>query len=300
MSEILYWVIIAAMGALILLLLVKYAKTSPPMFFSKMDWSQVLLKDVKIPGVDITLNGKLVLPKFALDENGKPLKKLPLIFLNHGWHMSMKMTYLMQWALPLALGGPYAVLVYECRGHGKSPGKLRFDEKIVGDLPKIFDFGLTFDEIDPQRVGFIGMSFGGEMALTRAYEDKRIKAIVSIASPHDAKENFSRAPESFSARMTLKMLKVAKVNGKKMTDELNRYISPRYIIDTSNKSLNERVLVIHARHDSLIPLSEFEKNRDMLGLTKDRYVVLEKGGHAPFRQELVIIAAALRFFKDKL
>ncbi len=90
------------------------------------------------------------------------------------------------------------------------------------------------------------------------------------------------------------------VNGPKMTDEFNRSISPRYIIDASNKALNDRVFAIHARHDSLIPLTEFEKNRDMLGLTKDRYVVLEKGGHAPFRQELVIVASALRFFKDTL
>ncbi len=293
-------VIIAAMGAVILLLLVKYVKISPLYYFSKMDWSQALVKDVKIPAVDIALNGKLVLPKFALDENGKPLKKLPLIFLNHGWNMSMKQSYLMQWVLPLALGGPYAVLVYECRGHGNSPGKRRFDAKIFDDIPKVIDYGFTLEEIDPQRVGFVGMSFGGEAALTRAYVEDRIKAVVSIASPHDAKENFSRVPESNKARFTLLMLKAAGVSGKKISDELNRAVSPRYIIDKSNKSLNDRVFVIHARNDALIPISEFEKNREMLGLTKDRFLVLEKGGHAPFRQDLLILAAALRFFKAKL
>jgi len=299
MESIINWIIIATLGVVILILLVKYLKTSL-FYFSKMDISSVAMKPLKIPSGDIEMNAKLILPKYMLDENDTLKSKLPLIFLNHGWNQNIDMMMLLEYALPLAIGGPYAVLVYECRGHGKTPGKKILNSKIFDDLPNVFDFGEKLESIDPDRMGFMGMSFGGEVALTRAYSDDRIKAIVAMASPHDAKANFSRNPESFKARMNLKFLGVAGVKGKKISEKTNENISPKFILKRERKDLNSRVFEIHSANDDLIPLEQFEKNREIIGLPDDQVLILERGGHASLRQELLIIASALRFFKSVL
>lgn len=299
MDVIISWTIFAVMLVIILYYFMKYLKTKM-FYFSKMDISSVVMKPVKIPSEGIELNGKLVLPKFSLDENNRLITKLPLIFLNHGWNMNIEMMMLMQWAISLAIGGPYAVLVYECRGHGETPGKKMLNSKIFDDIPNVISFGEKLEGIDPDRLGFMGMSFGGEVALTRAYSDNRIKAVVAMASPHDAKANFTRKPESFKARFNLKFLGTAGVKGKKISDKTNEKISPKYIIKSESRDLNGRMFVIHAKCDNLIPISEFEKNREILGLPDDQVLILEKGGHASLCQELLILASALRFFKDKL
>ncbi len=300
MLEILFpWILFSSLSIIILVLLVKYLITAFS-YFSKMDMSSVIMKPLKIPSKEIELNAKLILPKIALDESKQLKLKIPLIFLNHGWNMNIDMKMLMQYAIPLAIGGPYAILVYECRGHGKTPGKKALGPAIFDDIPNVISFGENLEGIDPNRLGFMGMSFGGEVSLARAYPDERIKAIVAMASPHDAKANFSRKPESFKARFNLKFLKAAGVKAEKISDEENQKISPRFILDKERKDLNGRVFLIHSKHDSLIPLEQAEKNRELLGLPDDQVLFLEKGGHAALRQTLLIISSALRFFKSKL
>ncbi len=299
MDTITSWTIFAVLLVIILYLLIQYLRTKM-FYFSKMDLSSVVMKPVKIPSGDIELNGKLILPKIVLDDKNQLISKLPLIFLNHGWSQNVDMMMLMEYAVPLAIGGPYAILVYDCRGHGKTPGKKKLNSEIFDDIPKVIDFGEKLDDIDPNRLGFMGMSFGGEVALSRAYSDERIKAVVAMASPHDAKASFSRKPESFKARMNLALLGSVGVKGKKISDESNESISPKYILKKERKDLNGRVFLIHGKHDNLIPIDDFVKNREILGLPDDQVLILEKGGHASFRQELLIIASALRFFRTKL
>lgn len=299
MIEFLFWFVFTIMSIIIVILLIKYLIANFA-YASKLDQSSVVMKPMTIPSASIKMNAKLILPKYALDENKQPKSKLPLIFVNHGWKMNIDMKFLMEYVIPLAIGGPYAVLVYDCRGHGKTPGKKELKPEILDDLPNVFNFGEKLEGIDPNRLGFLGMSFGGVAALTRAYSDERIKAVVAMASPNDNKANFSRKPESFKAILNLKMLNAAGVKPKKISDEENEKISPKFIIKKDREDLNSRVFVIHSRFDNVIPFKEFEKNREALGLPDDQVLIIEKGGHAALHQELLIISSALRFFKSKL
>ncbi len=293
------WIIFGILLITILILLVKYLKTAL-FYYSKMDMSSVVMKPLKISSKGIQVNAKLILPKIALDNNGQLKTKIPLIFLNHGWNMNIDSPMLMQFAIPLAIGGSYAVLVYDCRGHGKTPGKRELKPELFDDIPDVISFGERIEGIDSNRLGFGGMSFGGEVALTRAYSDERIKAIVAMASPHDAKANFSRKPESLKAKFNLKMLRVAGVKAENISEEDNKKLSPKFILNKDHKELNNRVFLIHSTHDTLIPLEQAEKNREILGLPDDQVLYIEKGGHAALRQTLLIISSALRFFKDRL
>jgi len=58
----------------------------------------------------------------------------------------------------------------------------------------------------------MGVSFGAVVALTKAYSDERIKAIVSIVGLSNCKENFSRKPNNLEELFILKMLKLSGLN----------------------------------------------------------------------------------------
>ena len=45
---------------------------------------------------------------------------------------------------------------------------------------------------------------------------------------------------------------------------------------------------------------EFEKNRNIMQLPSDNFLLLKKGGHAFFHQELLLIASILKFLKSKI
>jgi pimeloyl-ACP methyl ester carboxylesterase len=265
-----------------------------------MDFSQIERRQVKIPIGDLTINAQLILPKAALQSDGTVIRKLPLLFFNHGWGNNIDFILMQQYAAALAMGGPYAVLIYDCRGHGKTSKHREFTQEIFDDIPHIIDYGENIPDIDADRMGFIGISMGGEIALSRAYPDPRIKAVVAICSPSNAKKNFGRTAKSINEKLQLKFIGLSGVKHQEISEEMNRSISPEFIIDPNNTQLNQRVMLIHARNDMLIAVEECQKNRDLLGLPPENVVILENGGHAFFKQELNIVANALRFFHAKL
>ena len=301
-SQIGFWIIFFIMLAFILFFAIKWMLLKV-LYFSKMDLSQILTKRFKIPVGDIELNAKLVLPKYALDEKDMPkleYGKLPLIIMNHGWGMNIDLIMLMQLVAAIAIGGPYAVLAFDVRGFGKSPGKKVINPKTYADIPKVIDFGEKLEQVDPTKMGYVGMSLGGQMTLTGTYLDKRIKALIAIAAPHNAKENFTRGNRSFKDHTWLTFLRIMGVNGKNIKDKENEMISPEFILQKDNRELNDRVMLISARDDHVINHEQFLKNREVLGLSNDQVLLLENGDHTMFHQELSILATILRFFKEKL
>jgi hypothetical protein len=74
----------------------------------------------------------------------------------------------------------YGVLVFDRRGEGESEG----EPNIFGwggdrDVKAAIDFLQTRPDVDPDRIGGIGLSVGGEMMLEAAAEDHRLSAVVS-------------------------------------------------------------------------------------------------------------------------
>jgi dipeptidyl aminopeptidase/acylaminoacyl peptidase len=233
-------------------------------------------------------------------ENGQPKEKLPLIILNTGWNARMDLPTLKSYAISFALGGPYAVLMYDIRGQGKSPGKHQISGTIFEDVVKVIDFGEKLPEIDPQRIGFWGLSLGAEMALTRVYLDERIKVITAVAAPSNPRENFGRKPRNFIERLTIFYMAITGASLKSIPEEVNKIISPEYFLDSQREYLNNRTFLIHAKDDYIVSFSQFEKNRKILNLPDDHVLILEKGGHTLMQQELLIESNSMRFFKSIL
>jgi uncharacterized protein len=74
----------------------------------------------------------------------------------------------------------YGVLLFDRRGEGESEG----DPNILGwhgerDIHAAVEFLQSRPDVDPRRIGGIGLSVGGEMMIEAAAESRALKAIVS-------------------------------------------------------------------------------------------------------------------------
>ncbi|MFA5353884.1 MAG: alpha/beta fold hydrolase [Thermodesulfovibrionales bacterium] len=104
-------------------------------------------------------------------------EKLPAVVLCHGFS-GTKELLLPAYAEGLAESG-YAVLAFDYRGFGESEGergRLVPDEQMT-DIRNAVTYMQTLGEVDPERIGFWGTSFGGANAIRVAAIDKRIRAI---------------------------------------------------------------------------------------------------------------------------
>jgi pimeloyl-ACP methyl ester carboxylesterase len=96
----------------------------------------------------------------------------------------------------LALGEEgYGVLAIDARGHGDSGGT-PMDWGWFGnlDISAAVDFLTRQPGVDPSRIGAVGLSMGGEEALTAAAADPRIRAVVSEGATMRAFSDWGSIP----------------------------------------------------------------------------------------------------------
>jgi hypothetical protein len=74
----------------------------------------------------------------------------------------------------------YGVLMLDRRGEGASEGELNlFGWNGEADLRAAVDFVGARPDVDPDRIGGLGLSVGGELLLQAAAHDRRLRAVVS-------------------------------------------------------------------------------------------------------------------------
>ena len=86
----------------------------------------------------------------------------------------------------------------------------------------------------------------------------------------------------------------------------NEKLSP-YIVIKKAKSLisdnlwdnfSKRIFLIHARNDKIISYKNFQENVKLLNLSGQNTLVLTKGGHTQKKNELLLVAASLKFLNS--
>ena len=81
-------------------------------------------------------------------------------------------------AVVLARHG-YGVLLYDARGMGRSGGRaMDFGWYGDRDVAAAVSFLASRPEVDPTKIGAVGLSMGGEEAVGAAALDQRIRAVV--------------------------------------------------------------------------------------------------------------------------
>ena len=79
-----------------------------------------------------------------------------------------------------------AALTFDFRGHGKSQGTV--DDNIAQDVSAALRFLRSHAKINPKRIALVGHSFGAWVAILAAIQLKDIRALVSISTPREMKD----------------------------------------------------------------------------------------------------------------
>ncbi|WP_229401018.1 alpha/beta fold hydrolase [Micromonospora okii] len=135
---------------------------------------------------------------FYLPDDASAGRKVPAVLLAHGFGGTKESVRAD--AEDLAAQG-YAVLAWTARGFGRSGGQIHLDspDHEVRDAERLLDWLAARPEVrtdapgDP-RVGVVGGSYGGGLALLLAAQDRRVDAIVPMITWNDLSRAF--LPES--------------------------------------------------------------------------------------------------------
>ncbi|GAA2718410.1 alpha/beta fold hydrolase [Micromonospora olivasterospora] len=135
---------------------------------------------------------------FYLPEGASAGHRVPAVLLAHGFGGTKDSVR--SDAEDLAARG-YAVLTWTARGFGRSGGQIHLDspDHEVRDAQRLLDWLAARPEVrtdaggDP-RVGVVGGSYGGGLALLLAAQDRRVDAIVPMITWNDLSRAF--LPES--------------------------------------------------------------------------------------------------------
>jgi len=201
-------------------------------------------------------------------------------------------------AVALALSG-YNVLGYDFRGYGQSPGKVRKGGlqnflKIWSDLMQVITFVQQRKDLDGERIGLIGFSLGGTIALSTGYRDPRLKVIIGVCTAFDIKKTLN----SWSWMLKLLVRLFIGINFT-IPEEFESQISPKFSLKTTPEN-RARVFLAHCRDDTIVPFFNFEDNVRLLGLPKDNTIVFDSGGHYFLGKEKALVARLIYWFNHFL
>jgi fermentation-respiration switch protein FrsA (DUF1100 family) len=132
----------------------------------------MMKQDVLFYSENCKIVGDLYLPDSIPQD-----EKLPAVILCHGFS-GIREILLPPYAAFFAQNG-FAALVFDYRGFGDSQGergRLVPAEQVV-DIRNAITFMETLPQVDPNRIGLWGTSFGGANAIYTAAIDRRVKCI---------------------------------------------------------------------------------------------------------------------------
>jgi uncharacterized protein len=127
-----------------------------------------------LPFEDVTVtsaDGLKLVGWFVPSQNGA------VVILQHGYKSTRE--ELLNEAEMLYRHG-YGALLTTIRAHDHSEGEMiTFGMREVQDMDAWYQYLLTRDDIDPNRIGILGNSFGGMLAIQYAAQNENIKAVVA-------------------------------------------------------------------------------------------------------------------------
>jgi len=276
-----------------------------PIIHNNLKTSRIKIKvDQNKKGKSKCLGGLLI----SIGKNNKDQSKNTIVIVCHGF--SDKKETLEYYYLPLAYQG-YTILAYDARGTGdsKKVGKRSQFIKRIDDFKKVVSWIENDTELKSYKIYAIGFSIGAITVLCGGFSSDNIKKIIAISAMSYYKQNLPKYNlivmlSYFNLIVMLSYL----MKGVKLFPNVkeNEKISP-YIVIEQFKSLisneewenySRRVFLIHARDDRIIKFKNFKENVSLLGITEKNTLILKRGGHTQKKNELLLVAASLNFFKS--
>ena len=201
----------------------------------------------------------------------------------------------------------YGVLLFDRRGEGQSDGDFNaYGWGGDADLKAAIGFLARRDDVDPERIGGLGLSVGGEMLLETAAEDGRLRAVVAEgASVRSLAEHWDdpalgpvQKPFTPLAAQTLAVAVLANEGPPPSLLDLVDDIAPRSLMlirglegqpaENLNRAFNDAAgepkdlwEVPGARHTAALAASPQEYERRVVGFFDRALLPLTRDGQKP-------------------
>lgn len=149
--------------------------------------------DYNLPYDDVTIttpDGLKLVGWFVPSENGA------VIIMQHGYKSTRK--ELLNEAEMMHRHG-YGILLTTVRAHDGSDGEMiTFGMNEVNDMEAWYQYLLTRTDIDPGRLGILGNSYGGMLAIQFAAQNENIKAVVADCAFSSLNDTVETSVEYFT------------------------------------------------------------------------------------------------------
>jgi alpha-beta hydrolase superfamily lysophospholipase len=193
--------------------------------------------------VEFYSEGSLVKGILYLPDNYKENEKMPAILLCHGF-AGVKELLLPNYAEEFCKHG-FVALTFDYRGFGESegqPGKLSPPAQIT-DIRNAITFLQTLPEVDPDKLGLWGTSFGGANAIAAAGLDKRIKCLSIQLAFGDGERvitgNLSTGEKEKLNTTIMKIWSRAVTQNKMMQVPIHKVLNDEQSIEFYNKTVDK-------------------------------------------------------------
>jgi dienelactone hydrolase len=198
----------------------------------------------------------------------------PGIVLSHGWARSR--AELLPHANFLHRAG-YACLLFDYRHRGLSEGEsITMGVKERGDLQGAVDMIASRQEVDASRIGILGMSMGGVIAVLVGIQDERVRAIVAECpfATHDV--IMGRTLRHYFKLPSFPVAPLARWIIERRLGEPITGVEPLYSVGAFGP---RPLFIIGAERDALLGWEETQRLFDAAGEPK-RFWLVEHSDHA--------------------
>lgn len=252
--------------------------------------------------ISFTVRGQKLYGMLHLPEGKGPFPALSLFHGFTGQRMEPHQLFV-KTARALARTG-IAALRFDFRGSGESEGDFK-DVTVSGEIEdgrESLRFLGAQREVDPNRLGVLGLSMGGFVASSLAVEDPRVKAMVLWAAGAQAYRMFPRyvhltGPNREQWVRQGRWDFGGNVLGSGFLEDLEKRESPLSRLS----AFAGKALVLHGDADASVPVSEAEAYRKALG-RKAKVHILKNADHTFNRTgwEKTVIDTTLAWVRKNL
>lgn len=217
--------------------------------------------------VYLTVGNQEIKATLFFPENLKPQN--PAVLFIHGW--TTDQTHYVERAEAVAAKGGIC-LTFDLRGHGASGGEFNSFSRAnhLQDALTAYDFLVTQKDVDKDRVGLCGISYGGYLA--SILSSRRVVRWLALRSPALYKNDNFTTP---TALLIAKDAKVFRQSGIKTQDS----IALQALINFSGS-----VLLVESERDTDVPHATIENYLAVLKNKPLTYKVI-KGADHPLSKE---------------
>ena len=200
------------------------------------------------------------------------------IVLSHGYGNDQG--EVLPWAAFLHRAG-YGVLVYDMRARGGSGGDaitLGVLEQV--DLVAVIDYLAARPDVDPDRIGALGVSLGGATTILAAARDPRIRAVVDVCGFADVDSLIGAAYRAF---IGLPAFPFGPLSVRLAEWRTGQHFSRARPLDAVGRISPRPLLIIHGAADTDVPPDSSERLFAAAGEPKELWLVPGAGhGLAPW------------------